>query len=214
VVSFKKTDLKLKMLVVDENKNFYRPLALNLKNTRCSLVVAQTMPSALSRLEDSGSFDVALIDFKLKNKDDQKLIKNIQKKYPDLLITIMTSYTNLEDAVTFFKDIPFDYLLKPLTKNILFHFLGHTQAFIQLKRNKTRRGTSPNNRHDIAKKSESFFGASRPKSNESAHLPLEEVERRHILEVLSKENNFERVAGILGITKATLWRKRKQYGLI
>ncbi len=48
----------------------------------------------------------------------------------------------------------------------------------------------------------------------SPYKSLEEVEKSHILALLSLENNLEKSAEILGITKATLWRKRKQYGLI
>ena len=42
---------------------------------------------------------------------------------------------------------------------------------------------------------------------------LEEIERKHISEVLKSETNQEKAAEILGITTVTLWRKRKQYGL-
>jgi len=42
---------------------------------------------------------------------------------------------------------------------------------------------------------------------------LDEVERAHISRVLEIETNLERAAEILGITKVTLWRKRKEYGL-
>jgi transcriptional regulator with PAS, ATPase and Fis domain len=48
----------------------------------------------------------------------------------------------------------------------------------------------------------------------SPYRSLEETEKEHILALLGREKNLEKVAEILGITKATLWRKRKQYGLI
>ncbi len=54
----------------------------------------------------------------------------------------------------------------------------------------------------------------KPLQGDSPYRSLEEVEKNHILALLSKENNLEKSAEILGITKATLWRKRKQYGLI
>lgn len=44
-------------------------------------------------------------------------------------------------------------------------------------------------------------------------LSLEEVERRHIVRVLARANDYEEAARTLGIDKATLWRKRKRYGL-
>ncbi len=44
-------------------------------------------------------------------------------------------------------------------------------------------------------------------------ISLEELERRHITYVLSKTTSLEEAARILGIDNATLWRKRKKFGL-
>ncbi|HYE94923.1 MAG TPA: sigma-54 dependent transcriptional regulator [Rubricoccaceae bacterium] len=44
-------------------------------------------------------------------------------------------------------------------------------------------------------------------------LSLEEVERRHIVRVLAAAKDYEEAARVLGIDPATLWRKRKRYGL-
>ena len=44
-------------------------------------------------------------------------------------------------------------------------------------------------------------------------LSLEEVERKHIEFVLSRITNLEEAAHILQIDSATLWRKRKRYGM-
>jgi transcriptional regulator with PAS, ATPase and Fis domain len=45
-------------------------------------------------------------------------------------------------------------------------------------------------------------------------LTLEEVEKRHIQHILSRTESLEKAAETLGITTVTLWRKRKEYGLI
>ncbi len=44
-------------------------------------------------------------------------------------------------------------------------------------------------------------------------LTLEEVEKRHIIQVLEHAQDYEEAARILGIDPATLWRKRKKYRL-
>jgi NtrC-family two-component system response regulator AlgB len=42
---------------------------------------------------------------------------------------------------------------------------------------------------------------------------LEDVERRHIEQVLADSATLEEAADRLGINPTTLWRKRKRYGL-
>ncbi len=44
-------------------------------------------------------------------------------------------------------------------------------------------------------------------------ISLEELNRKHIEQVLSVEKNMGKAAEILGIPPVTLWRKRKEYGL-
>ena len=48
---------------------------------------------------------------------------------------------------------------------------------------------------------------------EEALMSLEQVEKRHIKQVLERVKNLDRASEILGITTVTLWRKRKQYGI-
>jgi NtrC-family two-component system response regulator AlgB len=44
-------------------------------------------------------------------------------------------------------------------------------------------------------------------------LSLEDVERRHVQQVLASSATLEEAAGRLGIDPTTLWRKRKRWGL-
>jgi NtrC-family two-component system response regulator AlgB len=46
-----------------------------------------------------------------------------------------------------------------------------------------------------------------------AALSLEELERRHIVQVLAESATLEEAAARLGINPTTLWRKRKRYGI-
>jgi NtrC-family two-component system response regulator AlgB len=44
-------------------------------------------------------------------------------------------------------------------------------------------------------------------------VPLERVEEEHIRRVLASSKSLQEAANILGIDQATLWRRRKQYGI-
>ncbi len=45
------------------------------------------------------------------------------------------------------------------------------------------------------------------------HLSLQSIEEHHIRRVLASTHSLQEAADILGIDQATLWRKRKQYGI-
>ena len=44
-------------------------------------------------------------------------------------------------------------------------------------------------------------------------MTLERVEEEHIRAVLASAKSLQEAADILGIDQATLWRRRKQYGI-
>jgi NtrC-family two-component system response regulator AlgB len=52
-----------------------------------------------------------------------------------------------------------------------------------------------------------------PKPASSHFRPLDVVEEKHVRKVLSSAHTLEEAARILGINVATLWRKRKRYGI-
>jgi NtrC-family two-component system response regulator AlgB len=61
--------------------------------------------------------------------------------------------------------------------------------------------------HHLPEEFQSFGGAS------EKPLSLEDIEKQHIIRVLRTAADFEAAASVLGIDPATLWRKRKKYGL-
>jgi NtrC-family two-component system response regulator AlgB len=44
-------------------------------------------------------------------------------------------------------------------------------------------------------------------------LPLDKIEEEHIRRVIASTRSLQEAADLLGIDQATLWRRRKQYGI-
>jgi NtrC-family two-component system response regulator AlgB len=44
-------------------------------------------------------------------------------------------------------------------------------------------------------------------------VSLEKIEEEHIRRVLASTGSLQEAARVLGIDQATLWRRRKQYGV-
>jgi NtrC-family two-component system response regulator AlgB len=44
-------------------------------------------------------------------------------------------------------------------------------------------------------------------------VSLEEIEERHIRRVLAATRSFDEAAQVLALDPATLWRRRKKYGI-
>ncbi|NTW56209.1 MAG: sigma-54-dependent Fis family transcriptional regulator, partial [Chlorobiaceae bacterium] len=44
-------------------------------------------------------------------------------------------------------------------------------------------------------------------------VPLDTIEEMHIRKILDQTKSLQEAASILGIDQATLWRKRKQFGI-
>jgi NtrC-family two-component system response regulator AlgB len=53
----------------------------------------------------------------------------------------------------------------------------------------------------------------RPESSPESMMPLDALEEMHIRRVLATAKSLEAAAAILGIDPATLWRRRKHYGM-
>ena len=56
-------------------------------------------------------------------------------------------------------------------------------------------------------------GKTMAESAATAESSLKEIERRHIEQVLAESRTLIEAAARLGIDTATLWRKRKRYGI-
>lgn len=61
--------------------------------------------------------DVLLTDIRMSGMSGLELLKKVKTKYPQVVVIVMTAFTDLDSTVTAFQDGAFDYLPKPFDVN-------------------------------------------------------------------------------------------------
>ncbi|HEY4720424.1 MAG TPA: response regulator, partial [Anaerolineae bacterium] len=100
------------ILVVDDNEDIRTMLQVALSREDYDVTTAISSEDALRKLSVL-SFDVALIDIRLPGMDGVHLLREIQRRWPDTLMIVLTAYASLETAVAALRAGAHDYLSKP-----------------------------------------------------------------------------------------------------
>jgi DNA-binding NtrC family response regulator len=156
----KEASTPLHVLLVDDDINICRTMALSLKQLDCSVITANSVPAAAEILQTQ-KFDLILSDYRMGEATGSDLIKESAKLSPKPLIAIMTAFASIENAIEVTRDGAFDYLPKPFTQNQLNHLLKKVRMIVALKKeNEDLR--SQRNRSPL------FFGMTSPASESLA----------------------------------------------
>lgn len=123
--------LSIRVLIVDDNEVFRRPLQRTLEAAGYEVVAVPSGEDALHVL-DGSTVDVVLTDHRLPGMDGVHLTRRLKAMYPALAIIVMTAYGTIESAAEARRQGADDYLLKPFeTPDLLLALhraLGHQQA--------------------------------------------------------------------------------------
>ena len=104
--------MSIRVLVVDDNEVFRRPLQRALEAAGFEVVAVPSAEDALEVLHAS-TVDVLLTDHRLPGMDGVQLITRIKATHPALAIIVMTAYGTIESAVEARRAGADDYLEKP-----------------------------------------------------------------------------------------------------
>jgi DNA-binding NtrC family response regulator len=104
--------MSIRVLVVDDNEVFRRPLQRALEAAGFEVVAVSSAEDALEVLHAS-TVDVLLTDHRLPGMDGVQLITRIKATHPALAIIVMTAYGTIESAVEARRAGADDYLEKP-----------------------------------------------------------------------------------------------------
>jgi diguanylate cyclase (GGDEF)-like protein len=110
-------DPKSKVLVIDDEETITRILTKML-NKDYEVHVANDGKSAL-HLVQTHVFDAIVVDLVMPEIDGHEVIKRVSRVDPDIPCIVITGYSTEDNAIEALKGGAFDYLKKPLNRNLV-----------------------------------------------------------------------------------------------
>jgi NtrC-family two-component system response regulator AlgB len=123
----------MRVLVVDDEKNIRRTLAMALESMDHETEVAASSAAALEALKAARS-DVVLLDLKLSQESGLDVLDEIMRVAPQTAVVMVTAYASIETAVDAMRRGAFDYLPKPCTPEQLRQVLARIEKTRRLER--------------------------------------------------------------------------------
>ena len=110
----------IKVLVVDDEKDFANTLAQRLKMRDLKVGTAYDGEQALSRLKKEEP-DVIVLDLKMPGMHGMEVLEEIKKAYPDIQVIILTGHGTDKDEEEARRLGGFDFIKKPADIDHLEH---------------------------------------------------------------------------------------------
>ncbi len=110
--------MNARILVVDDNRDFARGVALVLAKLSTDIAVAHSAEEALDALEQRGA-ELVLSDIRMPGRDGLSLLDCVRERWPQTRVILFTAYGTIESAVDAVKRGAFDYLTKPFNNDVL-----------------------------------------------------------------------------------------------
>jgi two-component system, NtrC family, response regulator AlgB len=104
----------MRTLVVDDEKNIRRTMAMALESMDHDAVTVSSGAEAFKELKNS-TFDVVFLDLKLHQESGLDVLEEILRLSPRASVVIVTAFASIETAVEAMRRGAFDYLPKPCT---------------------------------------------------------------------------------------------------
>jgi two-component system response regulator GlrR len=126
-----------KLLVVDDDENLIEVISMRLESANYEVVAILNEEEAIETIREK-TFDLAILDLQLTNRDGISLMEDMHKVNPELPVIILTAYGSIESAVDAMKRGAFSYLTKPFDpRELLFQVekaLNNRRLFSEIRR--------------------------------------------------------------------------------
>ncbi|MBL7175429.1 MAG: response regulator [Desulfobacteraceae bacterium] len=110
--------IPIKVLLVDDEKDFVEMLSLRLNEVGEKAFAAYSGKECLETLKEKG-VEVVILDIKMPGMDGIETLREIKRQFPLVEVIMLTGHGTTETAVEGMKLGAFDYLLKPTEFNDL-----------------------------------------------------------------------------------------------
>ena len=112
-----------KVLIVDDEPDIRELLEITLGRMKLDTFCARNAGEALALLKRE-AFDLCLTDMRLPDGTGLELVQQIQQRYPQTPVAMITAYGNVETAINALKAGAFDFLSKPVDLTRLRELVG------------------------------------------------------------------------------------------
>ncbi len=147
--------MKYSVLVVDDDRYVNDYVTETVTRAGFDAQPVYSGEEALVKLKKR-SFDIVLTDLKMHEMDGIALLDHARRLHPDTVVVIMTAYGTVEKAVSAIKKGAYDFLLKPVTPEMVEHILKRITEVIRL------RLDNEVMRRDLAHQFQNMVGKSKP----------------------------------------------------
>lgn len=110
--------MKIKVLLVDDEKEFIQTLAERLEVRDFNVQTAFDGDGALSKIKEQ-DFDVVVLDVLMPGKNGIETLREIKSIKPLVNVIMLTGHATVETAIDGMKAGAYDYLMKPTDTNDL-----------------------------------------------------------------------------------------------
>jgi two-component system, NtrC family, response regulator AlgB len=123
---------KLRVLVIDDEKNIRTTLSLCLEQMGCTVTAVPTPEAALAALRQQ-PYELSFLDLRLGGTDGLDVISKLLAIDASLLVIVITAYATIDTAVDAIRRGATDYLPKPFTPQQIRHVVDQTTKQRDLK---------------------------------------------------------------------------------
>ena len=112
-----------RILIIDDDLDMCQLLSQFLQRKGFETETAHTGHKGLEKFNES-KFDLVLCDFRLGDMDGRKVLQKIKSINPDVIVIIITGYSDVKMAVEVMRYGAFDYITKPLIPEELINLIN------------------------------------------------------------------------------------------